>query len=189
VNNDGYMPYYTNDPHGRTLSVAMTRSLQRAGIGVADLGCVVADGSAVPREDAAEVPALKNMLGGQADQVPVTSVKAAYGHLFGAAGPADAAVAIRMLKHGRIPPVANLRRPAPGFDLDFVIGTPRTADSLRHVLVTSRGLGGVNACLVLSVGPEKGDSRLSRKEKKAAAASHNGSQIVSTEGEQGNGHT
>jgi 3-oxoacyl-(acyl-carrier-protein) synthase len=189
VNNDGYMPYYTNDPHGRTLSVAMTRSLQRAGIGVADLGCVVADGSAVPREDAAEVLALKNMLGGQADQVPVTSVKAAYGHLFGAAGPADAAVAIRMLKHGRIPPVANLRRPAPGFDLDFVTGTPRTADSLRHVLVTSRGLGGVNACLVLSGGPEEGDSRLSRKEKKAVAASRNGSQIVSTESEQGNGHT
>jgi 3-oxoacyl-(acyl-carrier-protein) synthase len=153
VNTDGYMPYYTSEPHGQTMSAAMTRSLGRAGIGADELGAVLADGSAVPREDAAEVLALKTALGSHVGQVPVTAVKAAYGHLLGAATPADAVIAVKMLERGLIPPVANLGRPAPGFDLDFVVGAPRPAEPLRHVLIVSRGLGGVNACLVLSGSP------------------------------------
>jgi 3-oxoacyl-(acyl-carrier-protein) synthase len=148
-NTDGYMPYYTSEPHGRTMSLAMTKSLRRAGITVADLGSVIADGSAVPREDAAEVLALKTALGGSARRIPITTAKAAYGHLMGSAAPADVAVALRMITHGVVPPVANLDRPAPGFDLDFVRADPREAD-LTHVLVVARGLGGVNACLVIS---------------------------------------
>jgi 3-oxoacyl-(acyl-carrier-protein) synthase len=150
VSTDGYMPYYTSEPHGQTMSAAMTKSLGRAGIGTDELGCVLADGSAVPREDASEVLALKTALGRHAGQVPVTAVKAAYGHLLGAATPADAVIAVRMLERGLIPPVANLSQPAPGFDLDFVVGAPKPAEPLRHVLIVSRGLGGVNACLVLS---------------------------------------
>jgi 3-oxoacyl-(acyl-carrier-protein) synthase len=147
---DGYVPYYTSEPHGHTLSVAIRRSLDRAGITVADLGCVLADGSGVPREDAAEVLAIKTALGENARRIPVTTAKAAFGHLLGAATAADAAVAVQMIRHGLIPPVANLARPAAGFDLDFVRAAPRAADGLRHVLVISRGMGGVNACLVLS---------------------------------------
>ena len=150
LNTDGYMPYYTSEPHGRTLSVAIRRSLDRAGITAADLGCVLADGSGVPREDATEVLAIKSALGQHANRIPVTTAKAAFGHLLGAATTADVAVAVQMITHGLIPPVANLGRPAAGFDLDFVTSTPRTAEGLRHVLVISRGMGGVNACLVLS---------------------------------------
>lgn len=150
LNTDGYMPYYTSEPHGHTLSVAIRRSLDRAGITATELGCVLADGSGVPREDAAEVLAIKSALGEHARQVPVTTVKAAFGHLLGSATAADVAVAMQMLAHGSIPPVANLDHPAPGFDLDFVTGAPRAATGLRHVLVISRGMGGVNACLVLS---------------------------------------
>lgn len=156
VTTDGYMPYYTSEPHGQTMSVAMTRSLGRAGISADQLGCVIADGSGVPREDAAEVLALKGMLGGSARAVPVTALKASYSHLLGAATAADAAIAVKMLEHGQIPPIANLSRPAPGFDLDFVTGTARAADPLRHVLIVSRGLGGVNASLVLSSSQEEG---------------------------------
>lgn len=150
VNNDGYMPYYTSEPHGQTMSTAMVNSLGRAGISADQLGCVLADGSAVPREDASEVLALKSALGGHVSQVPVTAVKAAYGHLLGAATAADAVIAVKMLEQRLIPPVANLSQPAPGFNLDFVVGAPRPAEPLRHLLIVSRGLGGVNACLVLS---------------------------------------
>lgn len=150
LNNDGYMPYYTSEPHGQTMSEAIRRSLDRAGIAAGDVGCVIADGSAIPREDAAEVLALKRAFGSNGGQVPVTAVKAAYGHLLGAATPADAAIAVQMIEHGVLPPIANLGRPAPGFDLDFVTGAPRQLAALRHALVIARGLGGANACLVLS---------------------------------------
>jgi 3-oxoacyl-(acyl-carrier-protein) synthase len=148
-NTDGYMPYYTSEPHGKTMSLAIKRSMQRAAINVDDLGSVIADGSAVPREDAAEVLALKAALGDSARRIPITTAKAAYGHLMGSAASADVAVALQMIRHGIVPPVANLDNPAPGFDLDFVRADPREAN-LAHVMIVARGLGGVNACLVIS---------------------------------------
>jgi 3-oxoacyl-(acyl-carrier-protein) synthase len=146
VNTDGYMPYYTVEPHGETLSRVVTAALHHAGLGAGDVGCVFADGSAVPREDSAEVLALSAALG---NAVPVTAVKPTVGHLMGAATAADVAVALRTLDTARIPPIANLEIPAPGFDLDFVVGTPRNGQPLDCAVVVARGLGGVNACLVL----------------------------------------
>jgi 3-oxoacyl-(acyl-carrier-protein) synthase len=144
---DGYMPYYTNEPHGQALSRAIARSLDRSEIQAEDLGCVFADGTAIPREDAAEVAALRTALGGT--RVPVTVAKAATGHLMGAAAVADVAMAARAIADGEVPPIANLERPAAGFDLDFVRETPRPAGRLDNALVVSRGLGGVNACIVV----------------------------------------
>jgi 3-oxoacyl-(acyl-carrier-protein) synthase len=149
VSTDGYMPYYSCEPYGQTLAAAMLASLHEAGIGPSDLGCVIADGSAVPREDSSEVAALTAVLGRSAHDVPVTAAKSAVSHLLGAATPTDVLVAIGVLKHGQLPPIANLDSPAPGFDLDFVMSAPREAQ-VGHVLVVSRGLGGVNACLTLT---------------------------------------
>lgn len=145
-NTDGYMPYYTAEPYGDTLSAAMRRSLAAADIGPEDLGCVFADGSGIPREDASEVAGMRRVFG--SGGVPVTATKASVGHLMGAAAAADTALAVRALRESSIPPVTNLRTPAPGFDMDFVVEKPRAAH-LDHVMITSRGLGGVNACLTL----------------------------------------
>src|SRR6266536_166634 len=150
LNTDGYIPYYTVEPHGETLSRAVERGLRHAGLAPAELGCIVADGSAVPREDAAEVAAIGAALGGSAHDVPVTSSKAATGHLLGAATVADVAVAVQAMAHGQVPPIANLDEPAPGFDLDFVTASTRRADNLGHALVLARGMGGVTARLVVS---------------------------------------
>jgi 3-oxoacyl-(acyl-carrier-protein) synthase len=157
VSTDGYQPYYTVEPRGETLARTIGTAVERAGCRPADLSCVLADGSAVPREDASEVAALRSALGRDRDAVPVTAVKPAVGHLLGAAAVADVATAVELLTHELIPPVANLDTPAPGFDLDFVVGTPRPQPRPGPVLVVSRGLGGVNACLV--VGPAPAEAR------------------------------
>jgi len=150
VNTDGYMPYYTVEPHGGTLSRAITAAIHHAGLGAADIGWVLADGSGVPREDAAEVLAITAALDGSARSVPVSAAKAVTGHLMGAATVADVAVGLSALQAREIPPIANLETPAPGFDLDFVTGAPRAAAEAESVVVVARGLGGVNACLVLT---------------------------------------
>lgn len=149
ANTDGYMPYYSCEPYGQTLSAAMLASMHMAGIGPSDLGCVIADGSAVPREDSSEVAALIAALGRSRYDVPIIAAKPAVSHLLGAATATDALVAIDVLKHGQLPPIANLDSPAPGFDLDFVMSAPREA-RVEHVLLVSRGLGGVNACLTFT---------------------------------------
>jgi 3-oxoacyl-(acyl-carrier-protein) synthase len=149
TNTDGYRPTYTMEPDGRTLARAIRRSLDRAGVAPEGLGAVVADGSGVPREDAAEVAAIRTALGSAHESVPVTAAKPALSHLMGAAAPADLAVALRAVETRTLPPVANLEHPAPGFDLPFVRHVPHTDGSMDTALVISRGLGGVNACLVV----------------------------------------
>jgi 3-oxoacyl-(acyl-carrier-protein) synthase len=153
LSGDGYQPY-TVEPRGETLARTIGSAMERAHCDPAELSCVLADGSGVPREDAAEIAALRSALGAHRDAVPVTAAKPAVGHLMGAAAVADVATAVEVLAHGLIPPVANLETPAPGFDLDLVAGTSRPRSRPGPVLVISRGLGGVNACLVVGPGPD-----------------------------------
>jgi 3-oxoacyl-(acyl-carrier-protein) synthase len=71
----------------------------------------------------------------------------------GAAAPTDVAIGLRALAERQLPPVANLDEPAAGFDLDFVVGSTRTDVDIDSAVVISRGMGGVNACLVLKRWP------------------------------------
>src|SRR5579875_615039 len=110
----------------------------------------VTSSSGVPAEDVTEVYAIKEVFGKQRRQVAVTAPKSAIGHLLGAATPVDVAIAVYTMVRKEIPPTATLDEPAPGFDLDFVQHRPRKVAACHHSLVVSRGLGGVNACLVVS---------------------------------------
>ncbi|MFD7700002.1 beta-ketoacyl-[acyl-carrier-protein] synthase family protein, partial [Streptomyces caelestis] len=150
VSTDGYMPYYTVEPTGQVLGRAMRTAADRAGVSGEDLGAVFAHGSALPFEDVTEGYALHEAFGpAAARRVPVTVPKSGFGHLLGAAAPADVALALRGMREETVPATVNLDRPAPGIDLDLVRGEARPAPGWEHTLVVSRGLGGVNACLVL----------------------------------------
>ncbi|MFC8389735.1 beta-ketoacyl-[acyl-carrier-protein] synthase family protein [Streptomyces sp. NPDC057238] len=149
VSTDGYMPYYTVEPTGQVLGRAMRTAADRAGVSGEGLGAVFAHGSAIPFEDVTEGYALHEAFGPAAAQVPVTVPKSGFGHLLGAAAPADVALALRGMREETVPATVNLDRPAPGIDLDLVGGEARPAPGWEHTLVVSRGLGGVNACLVL----------------------------------------
>jgi len=78
--------------------------MERASITPAEVGSVFAAGSALPEEDLSETRALHLALGEAAPQVPVTTPKAAFGNLFGAAHSLDLALAVLALRHGIIPP-------------------------------------------------------------------------------------
>lgn len=149
LSTDGYMPYYTVEPTGRVLARAMRAAFTRSGITPPDVGAVFAHGSGIPVEDVTEGYAIREIFGDGADHIPVTAPKAGFGHLLGAAAPVDVALALRAMRLGRVPATANLERPAPGLDLDFVQERSRNIGSWEHSLVVSRGLGGVNACLML----------------------------------------
>ncbi|MFC8428922.1 beta-ketoacyl-[acyl-carrier-protein] synthase family protein [Streptomyces sp. NPDC057253] len=149
VSTDGYMPYYTVEPTGQVLARAMTTATERAGITGGDLGAVFAHGSGIPFEDVTEGYALYEAYGADAGRLPVTAPKSGFGHLLGAAAPADVALALRAMAEGSVPPTVNVDRPAPGIDLDVVREGARRDPGWEHTLVVSRGLGGVNACLLL----------------------------------------
>jgi 3-oxoacyl-(acyl-carrier-protein) synthase len=149
VSTDGYMPYYTVEPTGRVLAHAMRTAAAQSGIALARVGAVFAHGSGVPVEDITEGYAIREAFGDSADHIPVTAPKASFGHLLSAAAPGDVALALRAMQQGRLPATVNLERLAPGLELDFVQERSRNMGSWEHSLVVSRGLGGVNACLMV----------------------------------------
>jgi len=150
LGSDGYIPYYTVEPHGYILAKTMRKCLQHASLEAEDIDVIFAHGAGIPVEDMTEVYAIKETFGEQSQQVAVTAPKSAIGHMLGAAAPADVAIAVRAMANKEVPPTANLDEPAPGFDLDFVQHRSRKVEACRHSFIVSRGLGGVNACLVVS---------------------------------------
>lgn len=131
-------------PAARTLRLA----LADAGIAADDVDHVDAHGTATRVGDPAEARALRAVFGGHLDVVPVTAVKAAIGHLMGAAGAVAAVAAVGTLTDGLVPPVATLERLDPACALDVVAGASRHADP-RVVVSEAFGFGGHNSAIVL----------------------------------------
>jgi 3-oxoacyl-(acyl-carrier-protein) synthase len=71
------------------------------------------------------------------------------GHLLGAAGGLESAIAAMAVSTGIMPPTINYENPDPDCDLDYVPNKARQGE-LTHVLSNSFGFGGTNATLIFS---------------------------------------
>jgi 3-oxoacyl-[acyl-carrier-protein] synthase II len=145
---DGY-DFVQPAPDGQRFAAAMTQAMARAGVRTQEIDCVFAAGSAVPAEDVSETRAIHLALGQSARQVPVSTPKSAFGNLFGAALPLDMAIALLSMRYHVIPATLHFDEAAQGCDLDYVPRSPRPVDCLNTCLLNARGMGGVNASLVL----------------------------------------
>jgi 3-oxoacyl-[acyl-carrier-protein] synthase II len=134
------------DPQGQFR--AMRAALQDAGLNANDIGYLNAHGTATQVGDKAEAESIAMMFGAQG--VPVSSTKAVHGHLLGAGGAMELVAALQSLQSGLLPATANLVQPDPAFELDLIMGAPRRAAGLRHVMSNSFAFGGTNAVLVAS---------------------------------------
>ena len=79
---------------------------------------------------------------------PITSTKSMIGHLLGAAGGVETAVAALALYHDEIPPTINQTTADPECDLDCVPNESRRM-TVRAALNNSFGFGGTNASILL----------------------------------------
>ncbi|MGF1469666.1 MAG: beta-ketoacyl-ACP synthase [Sandaracinaceae bacterium] len=132
------------EPSGRGAREAMARALAQAGLGPDDVDHINAHGTATRLNDAAEARAIRDLF---ADRVPVTSTKAATGHLLGAAGATEAVFALHALLAGRVPATMNCAPLDPQLAID-VVASPRTQE-VRTVLSNSFAFGGSNVSVLL----------------------------------------
>jgi len=112
---------------------------------------VNAHGTGTLYNDWMETKAIKTALGDHARAVPISSIKAALGHSFGAAGAIEAAACLLAIRDGIVPPTANFEEPDPECDLDFVPNVARRVTA-RAALSVSAGFGGQNAGLLIRGG-------------------------------------
>ena len=137
------------DPEGAGAIRAMRWSMEDAGVSTTEIDYINAHGTSTPINDAMESKAIKKLFGEEAYNIPVSSTKSIMGHAMGGAGAIEAIFCIRALQESTIPPTWNYETPDPECDLDYVPNAPRKA-TLKTVMSNSFGLGGQNACLVLS---------------------------------------
>lgn len=126
---------------------AMMQAMEEAGYSASDRVYVNAHGTGTPMNDAGETRAIKTALGEEkAREVLISSTKSMTGHLLGAAGAIEAAVCLKVLGTGIVPPTINLEEPDPDCDLNYVPNKAVQAD-IDLCLSNSLGFGGHNACL------------------------------------------
>jgi 3-oxoacyl-[acyl-carrier-protein] synthase II len=100
-----------------------------------------AHGTGTEFNDWVETSALRTVFGPRANSIPVSSTKAATGHLLGAAGAVEAAFAVLALRDQVVPPTLHLKDADPNCDLDYVPVESRKK-ILNSTLSLSYGFGG-----------------------------------------------
>jgi 3-oxoacyl-(acyl-carrier-protein) synthase len=128
---------------------AIRNALEDAQLPLEAVGYVNAHATGTPAGDPVEIEAIKRAFGAAAQNVAISSTKSMHGHLVGASGALECAITALALKHGRIPPTANLTASDPACDLDCVPGVSRDAPDLEVAISNSFAFGGSNATLVL----------------------------------------
>lgn len=136
-----------DSPRPPGLARAAEQALADAGLRPADIDVVFADAAGVPELDRIEAAAISQIFG--AHGVPVVAPKALIGRLYSGGAPLDVVDALLSMRDEVIPGgPAAIDVPAE-YELDLVIGEPRS-QPVRTALVLARGRHGFNAALVLT---------------------------------------
>jgi len=128
-------------PRPPGLRRAIELALQDAGIAAADVDAVLADGHAVPELDRREAEAIAAVFGPLG--VPVSVPKTLNGRMYSGGSSLDAVTALLMLRDQVIPPTVGSSDVSAECPVDLV-GDQARAARIRHVVVLSRGYGGLS---------------------------------------------
>jgi len=138
-------------PDGLQSARAARLALADGGMKARDVDYVNAHASSTPLGDTVEARAIARALGPRAKTVPVSGTKAYYGHPLGASGAIEACICSLAIARGWAPGTVNMTDPDPRA-VEFLPGLrsePLTG-TIRGVLSTSFGFGGLNAALAFS---------------------------------------
>lgn len=134
-------------PGGEGAARAIMKAFAEADMTPSEVGYINAHGTSTPMNDRLETAAVKASFGNHAYKVKISSTKSMTGHMLGAAGGVEAAIAALAVSEGKIPPTINLDTPDPDCDLDY---TPNKSQevALGATMSNNLGFGGHNASLI-----------------------------------------
>ncbi|MBN1621222.1 MAG: beta-ketoacyl-[acyl-carrier-protein] synthase family protein [Endomicrobiales bacterium] len=132
---------------GKVISQAIDKALVKSGSDKVDY--INAHGTATKLNDHIETKAIKKSFGKKTESIPVSSTKAATGHLLGASGAVELAFCLLALRDHVVPPTLNLHNPDPECDLDY---TPNKSRSMlmQRAMSLSFGFGGQIGVLIVN---------------------------------------
>jgi phthiocerol/phenolphthiocerol synthesis type-I polyketide synthase E len=170
INNDGSQKAGYTAPSVEGQSEAIVEAMALAGIEPEAIGYVEAHGTGTPLGDPIEIAALTRAYRSRTQKqsfCAIGSVKSNFGHLDGAAGATGLIKAALAAQKGEIPPSLHFQIPNPEIRLEsspfYINGSLRPwrrEGAPRRAAVSSFGIGGTNAHVVLEEPPAPVESDL-----------------------------
>ena len=148
IGSDAYHETALN-PDPTRLAQLIQQALEDADWSLNGVDSVNVHGTATLANDPLECRAIRQVFRSHADSLICSASKAQVGHLLGAAGSAELALAALSIRDGVVPPTLNLTDPDPACDLQASDRLGR-AMPIRGVLKLSLGFGGHLAAAVLA---------------------------------------
>jgi len=130
-----------------SLDVAVGNALKDAGIGPDDVGLIVAHGTGVAGEDAAEAEAWAAALGQAVGSVPAVALTGTVGSLYAGAGGVETIVATMALHTQTVPPTVNFTAPSDGCSLN--LGSQQRSGPFDYAVSGAFSVGGQSGAVVL----------------------------------------
>ncbi|MGI9543938.1 MAG: SDR family NAD(P)-dependent oxidoreductase [Cyclobacteriaceae bacterium] len=182
VNNDGSRKTDYTAPSVNSQAEVVVEALASAGVSADSISYIEAHGTGTYLGDPIEVTALTKAFRMDTDKnqyCAIGSVKSNIGHLDAAAGVAGLIKTALALKHQKIPATLNFETPNPEIDFPqspfFINDRLRewtTNGPPRRAGVTSLGIGGTNAHIVLEEAPSRKSAEQSPKPRLMVWSSH-----------------
>ena len=129
-------------------AAAMRAALRSAALPPEAVDSINAHGTGTLANDPVETAAIKEVFGSDARRIPISATKAMHGHLLGAAGALEFALALLAMRGAVLLPTMHLVHPDPACDLDYVPNAARTGIDVRTCMSNSFAFGGTNAVLI-----------------------------------------
>ncbi len=160
VNHDGRSSGLTV-PSGPAQQSVLRDAVAAAGVAPETVGYVECHGTGTSLGDPIEVTAIGQVYGDRQTPLHIGSIKTNVGHLEAGAGIAGLLKAVLAVQNGVIPPHLHLASPNPALPLDAfpvdipVVATPWEAEGPRRAGISSFGISGTNAHVIIEQGPER----------------------------------
>jgi 3-oxoacyl-[acyl-carrier-protein] synthase II len=136
-------------PEGLGARNVMKLAIEDAGVSVSDVDYINVHGTSTPLGDIAETKAIKDLFGGHAYNLNISSTKSMTGHLLGAAGVIESIACIMAVKNDIIPPTINHVTNDPNIDnkLNLTLNKAQKR-KVNYALTNTFGFGGHNASVL-----------------------------------------
>jgi 3-oxoacyl-[acyl-carrier-protein] synthase II len=132
-------------PEGDGAERAIRLALADASLDPGDVGYINAHGTGTDLNDRTEGLVIQRIFGDH--QPAVSSIKGTTGHVLGASGSIEAAVAVEAIRRRELPPNIGLTNQDPDIPLNDIVREPREWEP-RAIVSNSFGFGGHNTVLV-----------------------------------------
>ncbi|QKG83258.1 beta-ketoacyl-[acyl-carrier-protein] synthase family protein [Kroppenstedtia pulmonis] len=105
--------HHPTAPHPKGLGAqwAMRRALAEANLDEMEISYISAHGTGTRANDSSESFSVRNLLGDNADRIPVSSIKSMLGHTMGAASAIEAVACTLAIYYSVLPPTMNYQEP------------------------------------------------------------------------------